>query len=488
MMRLSRLALLGAVLAAASSHPVLAQWTAQQWIEKLEMKAAGRLAAVNNLYVERLKPKGIAGAAGGVPGLYASGTNQRGQCVSNCRVYEVVEVPWTLRGEPTVTSHLLSPMEVAVRAGLTPDSMVLDAMGTGYAIAQDLIDQNAQDAMGPAAGLASLVFGDLDILETEEVIDDAEDRTWEQDPRESPWLNPFRLFGAGAGMMFETADAVAEAEISHLRSAEEAREERAQQHAFLQGVETVGVEQVGDRSAMHLGVRIPESARTPMVVDGQEFTYTSAGLWIDTEEYVLLKHRVEGQAKAGRQSREFFIETVQSDFRHPAGCGEMYEPYRRVMRMGGMLDESQMAEMEEARRQLEEFDRQVAAMPAEQREMVESMMAGQMEQARGLLNGGALEHVEEVEEILCDPDLKALFSVDGGASAAALMEGYDLREMQRHLSALGYEPGNTDGVLDTMTRVAISQFQAEHGMPVTAEPSRQVAEALAAEMERQGLA
>ncbi len=67
------------------------------------------------------------------------------------------------------------------------------------------------------------------------------------------------------------------------------------------------------------------------------------------------------------------------------------------------------------------------------------------------------------------------------------MEGYDLREIQRDLRALGYEPGNDDGVLDTLTSVAISQFQAEHGLPVTAEPSRQVAEALAAEVERRGL-
>ena len=61
--------------------------------------------------------------------------------------------------------------------------------------------------------------------------------------------------------------------------------------------------------------------------------------------------------------------------------------------------------------------------------------------------------------------------------AAAIADDL-IRMIQKDLIALGYEPGNTVGVLDTMTQVAISQFEAEAGLSVTGEPSPEVANAL----------
>lgn len=46
--------------------------------------------------------------------------------------------------------------------------------------------------------------------------------------------------------------------------------------------------------------------------------------------------------------------------------------------------------------------------------------------------------------------------------------------MQKHLQALGYDTGNTDGELSTTTIVAISQFQAEQGLAVTGEVTPQL--------------
>jgi peptidoglycan hydrolase-like protein with peptidoglycan-binding domain len=52
----------------------------------------------------------------------------------------------------------------------------------------------------------------------------------------------------------------------------------------------------------------------------------------------------------------------------------------------------------------------------------------------------------------------------------------DLTKMiQQDLVTLGYEPGNTDGEATTQTIVAISTFQAEHGLEVTGEASPQLA-------------
>ncbi len=106
--------------------------------------------------------------------------------------------------------------------------------------------------------------------------------------------------------------------------------------------------------------------------------------------------------------------------------------------------------------------------------MMESMMGSQMDMVRGMANGGAMEQVQEIEEIMCNPDLRALLSPVDPA--------FELAQIQRDLVTLGYMPGNTDGVMDVLTEVAISQYQAERGMVVDGQPTGTLAAALAREV------
>lgn len=455
-------------------QPVPAQMN--QYLELAMARASARLAQVDH-YVERVR-------GGQIPGLRTGlEPGQSGPCLSNCRVYTTV--PITLGDGTTLKAgHLLSPTEVAVLAGVSPDAEFLRGFGDGMVLMQETIAANSGEALGPFAGLAEAAFGDTS-LSTLEVIGDADGRSWEGaavNEREAPWLNPFRLFGAGAGMFYGAANAVEEAQVSLGQSANQALGEAEQANALFANVREVGIEQIDGRAAMHLGFPIPSQASAAAAtVDNQEFVPTGASMWIDTEEYVILKHRVEGTVTADGAMREFFIETVNSDYRDVPGS-DMYEPYRRVMRMGGMLNDEQMAQMEEARRQLAEFDRQMASMPPEQRSMMEAMMGGQMDAVRGLADGGVFEYVEVIDEILVNSDLNALFSVGPNVFGADNL----LQQIQEDLVTLGYEPGNTDGIPDTLTSIAISQFQAEQALEVTGEPSPQLAGILAAEVDRQG--
>ena len=58
-------------------------------------------------------------------------------------------------------------------------------------------------------------------------------------------------------------------------------------------------------------------------------------------------------------------------------------------------------------------------------------------------------------------------------------------KIQKDLVALGYDPGNIGGEVTTETTVAIAKFQADRGMPVTAEVSPSLASALSSEVDRQ---
>ena len=121
--------------------------------------------------------------------------------------------------------------------------------------------------------------------------------------------------------------------------------------------------------------------------------------------------------------------------------------------------------------------------------MMEAMVGPAMAALRNMTDDGSLEYVEEIEEILCNADLESLFSAAGAPAATgggAVVDRKLIQRLQGHLETLGYGPGNTGGELDTRTRIAISQFQAEHGYPVTGEPSAGLVADLAAEVARQG--
>lgn len=70
-----------------------------------------------------------------------------------------------------------------------------------------------------------------------------------------------------------------------------------------------------------------------------------------------------------------------------------------------------------------------------------------------------------------------------GPSSADLTTGNMTQSVQKHLQALGYEPGNTSGEVSTETIIAISQFQAEKGMEVTGEVTPQLLGILGAEVD-----
>ncbi len=71
----------------------------------------------------------------------------------------------------------------------------------------------------------------------------------------------------------------------------------------------------------------------------------------------------------------------------------------------------------------------------------------------------------------------------GPSLSSALMTDDLTQSAQNLLSALGYDPGNTDGELSIETTIAISQFQAEQGMEVTGEVTPQLLGILAAQVD-----
>lgn len=203
-------------------------------------------------------------------------------------------------------------------------------------------------------------------------------------------------------------------------------------------------------------------------------TITAMSIWIDTEFFVRLKVRLEGTMQQSGEPRDIFMEREFKDYKTVPGSHQ-YEPYRETLRMGGVLGPEEQAEMQGALKELEEFDRQMASMPPDQRAMMERMMGDKMQQMRNMANGGAVEFELITTGIVINPDFSA-----PETGMAAMMEPNLVQIIQRHLVALGYDPGNTTGDLTKQTVVAITKFEAAKGMPVTGQATPQLAGVLAA--------
>ena len=289
-------------------------------------------------------------------------------------------------------------------------------------------------------------------------------------PNPSTMMNSMADFAEAAGSAPTADDAVADEAATAKSMA-----------LFRKRAKIVGKESIGKRRAIQAradDLNLVEEA------NGEELTIQSVSLWVDAEKHVPLKMRMEGVAKRDGKSREIFIERLDQDYRTVPGS-KLYMPYMSLVRMHGILGDDQQKQMEDARRQLAEFDQQLAEMPPEQRAQVERMAGSQIAMLRKMVDSGEMDMVTKVRAIRVNTGLgKAVPAAAKSRTTPSTTPSSAgdplVQSIQRDLVALGYDPGNTRGELSTPTVVAISKFQAENNLEVTGEATPQLAGILAA--------
>ena len=307
-----------------------------------------------------------------------------------------------------------------------------------------------------------------------------------------PWntMDPRVMMGGNADFLRAAADAKRADQAYD--PADDARSSLNHMQNFVEKAKVLGKERIEGREAWHIraeGLDHVEKA------DDGEYRIEAMSLYVDTTEYVPLSMKMNGTMTSKGESQEMTLEMVQADYRTVPGS-KMYESYRQVMNMSGMLTPEQQTQMAEAQAQLAEFEKQKASMPAQQRAMMESMMGPQLKMIENMASGGGIQFETVIDEIRVNPPLldakgnpcpgtgkSAVHSVQTvpTASAGAAPSAVDELTLmiQEDLAALGYDVEAT-GAMDTATAIAISQYQAENNLPVTGEPSPQLAGILAA--------
>jgi len=115
----------------------------------------------------------------------------------------------------------------------------------------------------------------------------------------------------------------------------------------------------------------------------EAFSIEKATLWIGRDELVPLKMVYEQHADGSGVS----VEIVMEDYRAYEGLPVAHRMSMKMEGMGQMFSEEEIAEARQAMKELEE---QLEQMPSAQRQMIESQMAGQLEQFEQMIESGSI--------------------------------------------------------------------------------------------------
>lgn len=166
---------------------------------------------------------------------------------------------------------------------------------------------------------------------------------------------------------------------------------------FLWGDELIehgryaGREQIGP-SSVHV-LAVDDLAQLdivqPSTPDDMQFEPRTARIYVDESLMVPRRMEFTGDARTDSGPQEV---TVQVDLENYLPIEGLLIPYRTVIQIDGLG----AAIDPEMRAQLEEMERELEALPPDQRAMMERMLGPQMEQIRQMMDGGGDSMTMEV--------------------------------------------------------------------------------------------
>jgi hypothetical protein len=172
--------------------------------------------------------------------------------------------------------------------------------------------------------------------------------------------------------------------------------------SMVERTRLVGEEEVDGRGAFHLRADDLSDIEVSQPQEGTEVTLLAADFWIDTEEYVPLRTRLEMEVESDGRTAP-----VEIDMRLEAyeRVGSLYEPTRQVTRISGLqammgagpgqADDGEEAQQQlaEARQQLAEAEAQMDQIPEQFRGAVQGRLDQMRRQIETLEDEGVVESV-----------------------------------------------------------------------------------------------
>ncbi len=130
--------------------------------------------------------------------------------------------------------------------------------------------------------------------------------------------------------------------------------------------------------------------------EGQGFEPKSMTIYMDKEQYLARRVRIEGNAEMNGKKSDVTMVMDMGDYRDVQG---LLYPFHMSMNMHGMENSMTPEERAEAQQSLDQLQKQMKDMPEAQRKMMEKMMGGQMENLKKMLAGGGMQMEVVVKDV-----------------------------------------------------------------------------------------
>jgi len=140
----------------------------------------------------------------------------------------------------------------------------------------------------------------------------------------------------------------------------------------------------------------------PRTPGSENYTLKTLTLWLDSEAQVVRRMTMQGEADAEGQKVPVTIEVQLQDYRT---VGTMVEPFRTVMKITGLNaiagggDAKRAEEMKRAQAERARLQEQMAAMPPEQRKMMEAQLGPMLKRMESMMQGAGMQFVTTVKSI-----------------------------------------------------------------------------------------
>lgn len=168
--------------------------------------------------------------------------------------------------------------------------------------------------------------------------------------------------------------------------------------AQLEHARVIGTESVDGRPTWVL--QVPDAGE--LGLDGAGFTPSTLTLNLDQEEYVPLRIVVEGSMESGGPGHTITMTTRLEDYREVEG---LLHPFRTTVTVEGLSGGMSGADRAEMQREMQKMQEELAALPPEQRRMMEEQMK-RMPQMRQMMKmmeaqaaGKDMEMTIQVQEV-----------------------------------------------------------------------------------------
>ncbi len=133
------------------------------------------------------------------------------------------------------------------------------------------------------------------------------------------------------------------------------------------------------------------------VIDDVDDSFGQLRLYFDDEHWLLRQMEFSAEAEIEEGKSQLIAPVIGfTDYRNISG---MMVPFQTRITVGGLMSQLSDDEREEARQALAELDKELATMPAQQRQMMEQMMSGQLDQLRSMVQDDTIEFVINVQEV-----------------------------------------------------------------------------------------